>query len=77
MIKTIFYRKDIINNSDNSFYFSNKKYYEWKTLEDILYNPVGPIISIVNTEGYLQDLTASAPLDMFTDEDIIRRIFLW
>lgn len=77
MIKTIFYIKEN-EESENSYFFNNKPYKEWKVLENYLYDiPNNCLMETKGEDGYIKKLTPSMPQDRFTDSDIIRRIFLW
>lgn len=75
MIKTIFYIKG--EDNDKAYFYQGKPYNEFKTLDNILYDASNSIIQILDKNGYVLKYTPSIPHDMFTDSNIIRRIFLY
>lgn len=74
-VKTIFY----ISGEDNDYAYwkNNKPYKEWKTLNNILYE-VGNSIIIETTDNnrHIKQLVPSMSFDRFSENEIIRRIFL-
>lgn len=77
-MKTIFYK--ISENENGNFWFNNKPYNEWFTLENVLYEPNGNIrkrtIIPKNNTNYIHSITVIETLDTFSDNGIIRRIAL-
>ncbi len=75
-MKTIFY---IISTDDTGdYWFNNKPYKEWFTLENTLYEPNGNIIKTTKDENnFVKNVSISITEDRFNHGGITRRIVLY
>ena len=78
-MKTIFYTQS--ENEDGDYWFNDRPYIEWFTLENTLYEPNGSIVkkAIIEKEGkkYSHGVVTSKVQDTFSDTGIVRRIALY
>ena len=78
-MKTIFYKQS--KNKDGDYWFDNKPYVEWFTLEKTLYEPNGSIVkrTIIEKEDkrYVHSVANTQIQETFSDDGIVRRIALY
>ena len=74
-MKTIFYKKSETEYGD--YFFDNKPYVEWFTLDNVLYNGSVSKYMIQKETRVVKAISVTEIKDQFSDEGIVRRIRLY
>lgn len=75
-MKTIFYKES--NTDKGDWWFNDKPYNEWFTLDNYLYEPNGNILKrFVDEKRIIKSVLCQVVNDTFSDTGIIRRIALY
>ena len=74
-MKTIFYKKS--ENENGDYWFDDKPYVEWFTLDNFLYSGSVSKYMIQKETNIVKDISVTETKDQFSDNGIIRRIALY
>ena len=74
-MKTIFYKKS--ENEEGDYFFNNKPYVEWFTMDKLLYNGSVSKYMIHKETRVIKSISVTEIKDEFSDNGIIRRIALY